>query len=117
DDRWPSNGAGTKGLGRTRAAAECAFAFPPYGIGSLRRLRGDLHRIGAVAVAEWRGVDLLKLDFAVEHLGFPGFLLGDASVEFGHHFAGEQFEALAYVLVRVLAGLVQQNDLVDMRAL
>ena len=58
-----------------------------------------------------------KLDFAGQHLRLPGVLLGDVGVEFGHHLAGEEFEALADVLVGVLAGLVQQDDLVDMRAL
>jgi hypothetical protein len=38
-------------------------------------------------------------------------------VEFGHDLAREKFEALANVFVRVLAGLVQQNHLVDMRGL
>ena len=76
----------------------------------LRRLgAGDLHRIGAVAVAVGRGVDLFELDFAVQHLLFPGLLRRLVGVEFGHHLAGEQLEALADVLVGVLAGLVQED--------
>ena len=50
--------------------------FRPTALASLRGLRGDLHRIGAVTVAEGGGVDFFELDFAVQHLGFPGFLLG-----------------------------------------
>src|SRR6202022_152230 len=95
--------------GTTRAAR---VIFP----GLFRRLRADLHRVGAVAVAEGGGVDLLELDLASEHLALPGLLLGDAGVEFGHHLTGEQFEALADVRVGVLAGLVQENDLVAMRS-
>src|SRR5260370_22533810 len=96
---------------------QALWLFRPTALALLSRLRGDLHRIGAVAVAEGGGVDLFELDFAAQHLGLPSLLLGHARVEFGHHLAGEEFEALADVLVRVLAGLVQQNDLVDMRAL
>ena len=84
----------------------------------LRRLRPrDLHRIGAVAVAEGSGVDLFELDLAGQHLALPGLLRGLVGVEFGHDLAGEEFEAFADVLVGVLAGLVQQDDLVDMRGL
>ena len=36
-------------------------------------------------------------------------------VELRHDFAGEQFEAFADVFVRVVAGLVEQDNLVDMR--
>src|SRR4029077_3886702 len=83
----------------------------------LRRLRADLHRIGAVAVAEGRGVDLFELDLAGEHLALPGLLLGDAGVEFGHDLSGEELEALANVRVGVFAGLVWESDWVDMRVL
>ena len=34
--------------------------------------------------------------------------------EFRHHFLGEQFQAFADMLVRVLAGLIEQDDLIDM---
>jgi len=45
----------------------------------------------------------------------PRLLLGLVGVELGHHLAGEEIEALADVLVRVLAGLVQEQHLVDVR--
>src|SRR5437016_14326729 len=83
----------------------------------LRRLRADLHRVGTVAVAEGGGVDLFELDLAGEDPALPGLLLGYAGVEFGHNLAGEELEALANVRVGVFAGLVQQDDLVDMRGL
>src|ERR1700751_1509324 len=84
-----------------------------WGMGQLLSGRSDLHRIGAVALAERSGIDLFELDLARQHLALPGLLGGLVGVEFWHHLAGEQFEALADVLVRVLAGLVEQNDLVD----
>src|SRR6516225_10188675 len=80
-------------------------------------LRGDLHRIGAVAVAERRGVDFFELDFAVQYPRFPCILLGHSGMELGHYVSGEEFEAFADMLMRILASLVQQNNLVDMRRL
>src|ERR1700726_3444516 len=63
---------------------------------SFRRLRGgQLHRIGAVAVAERLGVDLLQLDLAAEHPGLPFLVRRDVGVELGQYLAGEQFQALA----------------------
>jgi hypothetical protein len=38
-------------------------------------------------------------------------------VEFGHHLAAEELEALTDVLVGVATGLVQEDDLVDVRFL
>jgi len=38
-------------------------------------------------------------------------------VEFRHHLAGEEFEALADVRMGVFAGLVQEDDLVDVGGL
>src|SRR5687768_16185312 len=74
---------------------------------SLRRAGwSQLHRIEAVAILERLCVDLFEFDLARQHLLLPFLLLGDTDVEFRHDFAREQFEALADVLVRVLAGLV-----------
>src|SRR5438874_12204145 len=70
-----------------------------------RPRRGQLHRIRAVAVAERLGVDLLQLDLAREHFLLPFLMRRDVGVKFGHDVAREQFEALADVLVGVLAGL------------
>src|SRR5260370_40978096 len=101
-----------RACGRTRLRRPAALS----GEGLLRSLRGaELHRIGAVAVAERRGVDLLELDLAGQYLDFPRVLLGHSGVELGHYLSGEQLEALADVLVCVFAGLVHQDDLVDMR--
>src|SRR5580704_2701887 len=86
-------------------------------ISLLRRYWPELHRIGAVAVAERRGVDFFELDLAGQHLSLPGILLGDVGVEFGHHLAREKLKAFADMLVGVLAGLVEQDHLVDMRGL
>src|SRR5579883_928818 len=41
----------------------------------------------------------------------------DIGVEFRHHLAREELEAVADVLMRVAAGLVEQDHLVDMRGL
>ena len=76
-----------------------------------------MNGIGAVAVAEGGGVDFFELDLAGRHLALPGLLLGDAGVEFRHHLAGEEFEALADVRMGVFAGLVQEDDLVDVGGL
>ena len=40
-------------------------------------------------------------------------MLGFGGVELGHHFPGEQLERFADVLVAGLAGLVEQDHLVD----
>src|SRR5215469_13147626 len=80
-----------------------------------RRLGRELHRIGTIAVAERRRLDFLERDLAGDHLCLPGFLLANAVVELRHHLAGKELEAFANVLVRVLAGLVEQDHLVDVR--
>ena len=48
-----------------------------------------------------------------EHAPLPLLMRGFHRLEFRHHLLGEQFEAGADVLVAVLAGLVEQDDLVD----
>jgi len=45
--------------------------------------------------------------------GFPGVVLG-VFAKLRHHVLGEQFKRVADVLVAVLAGLVEQDHLVDM---
>ena len=87
------------------------------GRAGLLRLDLDRHRLGAVAVLEGRRLDLLELDLARHHLGLPGLVRRVVAVEFRHHLAAEQLERLADVLVRVLAGLVEQDHLVDVGGL
>src|SRR5690349_17567697 len=82
----------------------------------LRRRRDPLHG-AAVAVGEGRGVDLLELDLAVEDALLPLEKLRMRVLELRHHLASEELEGFADVLVPVLAGLVQQHDLVDVGAL
>src|SRR5262245_27995864 len=71
----------------------------------------------AKAVLEGCSLDLLELDLAAHHLGLPGFVRSVMALELRHHLFGEQLERLADVLVRVLAGLVEQYDLVDVGGL
>ena len=63
------------------------------------------------------GVEILELHAAGEHRLLPCRLLGLARMEFRHHLGGEELEAGADVLMAGAAGLVQQDDLVDMRRL
>src|SRR5262245_35011044 len=64
-----------------------------------------------------RGVDLVELELACEHALLPFLVHVIAFVELGHDFAREQLERRADVLVQVLARLVQQDHLVDIRRL
>ena len=73
----------------------------------------DIDRELAIAIDECRGVDLLKLDRAAHHAGLPGLMLGIV-LELRHYFLAEQFERLADMLVAVLAGLIEQDHLIDM---
>src|ERR1700746_849415 len=106
-----------RGWRRRPGTATRLIAGKGWGMGQLLGGGTNLHGIGAVALAERSGIDLFELDLARQHLALPGLLRGLVGVEFWHHLAGEQFEALADVLVGVLAGLVEQNDLVDVRGL
>src|SRR5665213_479001 len=76
---------------------------------------GDVDRELAVAILEGFGFDLLELDRAAHHAGLPGLVLGIV-LEFRHHLFGKQLERLADMFVAVLASLIQQDHLVDMRA-
>src|SRR5215470_16301887 len=64
---------------------------------------GQLDRIRAVSVAERLGVDLLQLDLPRQHLLLPLLMRRDVGVELRQHLAREQLQALADVLVRVVA--------------
>ena len=77
----------------------------------------DLDGFGAVALAERGAVDLLELELAREHVLLPLLVGRDVGVELRHHLAREELEARADVLVRVAAGLVQEDHLVDVRGL
>ena len=68
----------------------------------------------AVTIGKGRGIDLFELDFATHHAGLPGIMFR-VVLELWHHFAGEQFQGFADVLMAVLAGLIKQDDLVDVR--
>src|SRR5262245_46728417 len=71
----------------------------------------------AVAGCELFGVDLFQLDLAREHFSLPGLVLGDVGVELRHDLARKQLQAGTDVVVRVATGLVEQNDLIDVRRL
>src|SRR4051794_6356773 len=75
--------------------------------------RRDIHRQLAVAILEGFGVDFLELDRTAHHGFLPCLMLG-VVLEFRHHFLAEQLERLTDVLMGVLAGLVEQDHLVDM---
>ena len=75
-----------------------------------------MRRFAARSEIERLGVDVVELDFTRQHGGFPGFLLAVPSMELRHHFAREELKARADVLVGILAGLIEQNDLVDVGA-
>ena len=67
------------------------------------------------------GVEIVPLgrDFfedcaAGQDIGLPGLLCGFEGLEFRHHFAGKQVEAVADGGVAGFAGLVEQDDLIDM---
>ena len=53
----------------------------------------------------------------VEHIRLPRILRRLAGVELGHHLAREQVQAVADRLVAGTSGLVEQDDLIDMRVL
>ena len=57
--------------------------------------------------------DLFELGLAGQYLALPGLLRRLVGVEFGHHLAGEELEALADVFVSIFTGLVQQYNLID----
>src|SRR5438552_9440933 len=76
--------------------------------------RRHIHRELAVAIPERFGIDLFELDRAAEHPLLPGLVFGIVP-ELRHHFRREQLQRLADMLVAVLAGLVEQDHLVDMR--
>ena len=77
------------------------------------RLGRDSGELWAKAVLERRRVDFVEDDLAGHDLLLPGLVRRLQFVEFRHDLVGEQFEALANVLVRIVAGLVEQDDLVD----
>ena len=58
-------------------------------------------------------VELFEFDLPCQHLPFPFLLLRLHRLELGHDLPREQFEALADMFVRVLAGLIQEDDLID----
>ena len=74
----------------------------------------DVERQLAIAVGKGRGVDFFELDIAVDHAGLPGVVLA-VVLKLRHHFAAEQIQGFADVLMGVLAGLIEQDDLVDVR--
>src|SRR5262249_29387048 len=74
------------------------------------------HRLGAVAVFKGRRLDLLELNLTGHHLALPGLVLGMTTLKLGHHLAGKQGKRFHDVLVRIVAGLVEQDHLIDMRA-
>lgn len=79
-----------------------------------RRLRRDLGEFAEAVLVGGR-VDLVELDLAGEDLAFPVLVGGLHGVEFGHDLGREKFEAFADVFVGVVAGLIEENDLVDVR--
>ena len=82
-----------------------------------RRVRPRSELAAAPRRGEGLGVELLELDLAGQHRLLPRLVLGLVVVELRHHLVGEQLEAGADVLVGVLAGLVEQDHLVDVRLL
>ena len=54
----------------------------------------------AVTVGKGRGIDLFELDVAAHHTGLPGVMFR-VMLELRHHFAGEQFQGFADVLMAV----------------
>ena len=112
--------------GRWRPArwspAICAEHAPAAGVFSppLRRPRAcdrdTFADAGALLVG--RGVDLLEFDLArPAPCCFHAWCSGSWPINSGITSRGEQLQAFADMLVRVLAGLVQQDDLVDVRGL
>ena len=61
----------------------------------------------------WRGVDLLELELAREHLTFPFLLPGHVRVKFRHNLVAKHLQALANMSVAVLSCLVEEDDLID----
>src|SRR5579859_5957779 len=116
---WDAGAGHTIHLARTKSPTELkrrALSRSAEGVSRLARshLRRHADRELAVTVSECGGVDLLELDRAGEHALLPFVVLG-VVLELGHHFFREQLERLANVLMRVLAGLVEQDHLIDMR--
>src|SRR5882672_3101796 len=75
--------------------------------------RRDVDRELAVTIPERLGIDLFELDRTAHDAPLPRVMFGIV-LELRHHLFGEQFERFADVLVGVLAGLVEQDHLVDM---
>src|SRR6516162_8757394 len=107
-----ANAVGSDAISSSARPATSVFT-----ISRRRRLGRELYRVGTIAVAERRCIDLLELDLAGQHLRLPGVLLGDPIVEFRHDLACKELEAFANMLVRVFAGLIEQDHLVDVRGL
>src|SRR5207302_9580208 len=96
----------------TRNASAAAVGLSRHR--NFRRRRHDVDGQFAVTVLERFSVDLLKLDCATHDAPLPGVMLGIVA-ELRHHFASEQLKGIADVLMAVLAGLVEQDHLIDMR--
>ena len=62
-------------------------------------------------------IDLFELDFAAEDLSLPFLVLGFARMELRHDRFCEELKTRTDVLMSVFAGLVEENHLIDVRAL
>src|SRR6516165_8739505 len=100
--------------GRSRRSPISSPAAARTLAASARDLRRDTDCELAITIGERRSVNLFQLNRAADHAGLPGVVLGIV-LELGHDFLGKQFERLADRLMGVLAGLIEQNHLVDMR--
>src|ERR1700722_7401568 len=103
------------------ARPKAAMSLPPpralcrrfFLLELLRGCLSRLNRIGTKPIFERLRIDFFQFDFSGQDLALPFLVCRLVSVEFGHDVLREQFQALANVLVRVAAGLIGQNDLVD----
>src|SRR5271157_113065 len=99
-----------RGDSTLRLGAGRRSSAPPFFAGRKRRSR---RRAEGVLLR----VHLLNLDIARQDRTFPRLVLGLARMELRHHLASKELKARADVLVGVVAGLIQQDDLIDVRLL
>src|SRR6188768_3733991 len=107
-----------EGTTSTKALAKSAERFGARSADGTRHhvahlLRRHLRRLAARGEVVRFGVDVFELEFARQYRRFPLLVLRFPRMELGHHFAREQFQTAADVGVRILAGLVQEDDLID----